>query len=100
MSKVANEELWPGIDSRFLLVIVAALRNKQLLRGPNLVSNQIQQNLERSNCPGRIKHGWSSSPFLNLNKVAWASRPVAWASAHVVTPTRIDRLNLQRMSRV
>ena len=29
----ASLEQWPGIDSRFHLVIVAALRNKQLLRG-------------------------------------------------------------------
>ena len=27
------EELWPGIDSRFRLIVVAALRAKQLLRG-------------------------------------------------------------------
>ena len=26
-------ELWPGIDSRFRLIVVAALRAKQLLRG-------------------------------------------------------------------
>jgi DNA-directed RNA polymerase subunit omega len=28
-------ELWPGIDSRFRLIVVAALRAKQLLRGAN-----------------------------------------------------------------
>src|SRR5215204_627569 len=27
------EELWPGIDSRFRLIVVAALRAKQLVRG-------------------------------------------------------------------
>lgn len=32
-SGVANEEQWPGIDSMYRLIIVAALRNKQLLRG-------------------------------------------------------------------
>jgi len=30
---IANEETWPGIDSRYRLIVVAALRNKQLLRG-------------------------------------------------------------------
>jgi DNA-directed RNA polymerase omega subunit len=32
---VATEELeqWPGIDSHFRLIIVAALRSKQLMRG-------------------------------------------------------------------
>lgn len=28
-----DAELWPGIDSRFRLIVVAALRAKQLLRG-------------------------------------------------------------------
>jgi len=29
----ASEEQWPGIDSRYRLIVVAALRSKQLLRG-------------------------------------------------------------------
>ncbi len=29
----AGEEQWPGIDSRYRLIAVAALRSKQLLRG-------------------------------------------------------------------
>ena len=29
----ADGEEWPGIDSRFRLIVVAALRNKELLRG-------------------------------------------------------------------
>lgn len=29
----ADEEQWPGIDSRYRLIVVAALRSKQLLRG-------------------------------------------------------------------
>ena len=29
----AGEEQWPGIDSRYRLIVVAALRSKQLLRG-------------------------------------------------------------------
>jgi DNA-directed RNA polymerase omega subunit len=32
-SHISNEEEWPGIDSRYRLIIVAALRSKQLLRG-------------------------------------------------------------------
>ena len=32
-SEVANDEFWPGIDSRFRLIIVAGLRTKQLLHG-------------------------------------------------------------------
>lgn len=33
LSLVADEEQWPGINSRYLLIIVATLRNKQLVRG-------------------------------------------------------------------
>jgi DNA-directed RNA polymerase omega subunit len=32
-SHISNEEQWPGIDSKFRLIVVAALRSKQLLRG-------------------------------------------------------------------
>jgi DNA-directed RNA polymerase omega subunit len=30
---ILNEDQWPGIDSRYRLIVVAALRSKQLLRG-------------------------------------------------------------------
>ena len=32
-SHISNEEEWPGIDSRYRLIVVAALRAKQLLHG-------------------------------------------------------------------
>jgi DNA-directed RNA polymerase omega subunit len=32
-SHISNEEVWPGIDSKFRLIVLAALRSKQLLRG-------------------------------------------------------------------
>ncbi|HEX8176462.1 MAG TPA: DNA-directed RNA polymerase subunit omega [Pyrinomonadaceae bacterium] len=32
-SHISNEEEWPGIDSKFRLIIIAALRSKQLLGG-------------------------------------------------------------------
>jgi DNA-directed RNA polymerase omega subunit len=32
-SHISNEEQWPGIDSRYRLIVVAALRAKQLLHG-------------------------------------------------------------------
>ena len=40
-SELTNEEQWPGIKSRYLLIIVAALRNKQLVRGslPRIEAN-------------------------------------------------------------
>ncbi|MBD0372867.1 MAG: DNA-directed RNA polymerase subunit omega [Pyrinomonadaceae bacterium] len=31
--RVAIEDEWPGIDSKFRLIVVAALRSKQLLSG-------------------------------------------------------------------
>ena len=32
-SHISNEEEWPGIDSRYRLIVVTALRAKQLVRG-------------------------------------------------------------------
>lgn len=32
-SHISNEETWPGVDSKFRLIIVAALRSKQLISG-------------------------------------------------------------------
>jgi DNA-directed RNA polymerase omega subunit len=39
---LANEGTWPGIDSRFRLIIVAGLRAKQLLHGskPRIETNK------------------------------------------------------------
>jgi DNA-directed RNA polymerase omega subunit len=33
MVRAASEEQWPGISSRYQLIVVAALRSKQLLHG-------------------------------------------------------------------
>ena len=33
LGNVANGQQWPGIDSNFLLIVVAGLRSKQLLHG-------------------------------------------------------------------
>jgi len=32
-SHISNEEQWPGVDSRYRLIVIAALRAKQLLHG-------------------------------------------------------------------
>jgi DNA-directed RNA polymerase omega subunit len=39
------EEQWPGIDSRYRLIVVAALRSKQLLRGatPRIVADPLKR---------------------------------------------------------
>jgi DNA-directed RNA polymerase omega subunit len=40
-SHISNEERWPGIDSRYRLIVVAALRSKQLVQGslPRIVAD-------------------------------------------------------------
>ena len=42
---MVNEEQWPGIDSRYRLIVVAALRSKQLLRGasPRIVADPLKR---------------------------------------------------------
>ena len=44
LTGVANEGTWPGIDSRFRLIIVAGLRAKQLLHGskPRIETNKAR----------------------------------------------------------
>jgi DNA-directed RNA polymerase omega subunit len=41
----ANGEQWPGIDSRYRLIVVAALRSKQLLRGapPRIAADPLKR---------------------------------------------------------
>ena len=41
----ASEEQWPGIDSRYRLIVVAALRSKQLVRGahPRIVADSLKR---------------------------------------------------------
>jgi len=45
LTGVANEGTWPGIDSRFRLIIVAGLRAKQLLHGskPRIEANKARR---------------------------------------------------------
>src|SRR5712691_7967693 len=45
LTGVANEGTWPGIDSRFRLIIVAGLRTKQLLHGskPRIEAHKARQ---------------------------------------------------------
>jgi len=40
-----SDEQWPGIDSRYRLIVVAALRSKQLLRGaaPRITANPLKR---------------------------------------------------------
>ena len=41
----AAEDQWPGIDSRYRLIVVAALRSKQLLRGaqPRIIADPLKR---------------------------------------------------------
>jgi DNA-directed RNA polymerase omega subunit len=43
-SHISNEEVWPGVDSRYRLIVVAALRSKQLLRG---AASRIEADAQR-----------------------------------------------------
>jgi DNA-directed RNA polymerase omega subunit len=43
-SHISNEEVWPGVDSRYRLIVVAALRSKQLQRG---AASRIEEDTQR-----------------------------------------------------
>jgi DNA-directed RNA polymerase omega subunit len=44
-NNAATEDEWPGIDSRYRLIVVAALRSKQLLRGapPRIAADPLKR---------------------------------------------------------
>jgi DNA-directed RNA polymerase omega subunit len=45
LNNAISGEQWPGIDSRYRLIVVAALRSKQLLRGasPRIVADPLKR---------------------------------------------------------
>ena len=57
-SHISNEEVWPGVDSRYRLIIVAALRSKQLLRGsPSRLEADSQRRKNTSIAIEEVKRG-------------------------------------------
>ena len=57
-SHISNEEEWPGIDSRYRLIVVAALRAKQLLRGSlPRIEGDLQRRRNTSIAIEEVKRG-------------------------------------------
>ncbi len=67
LTGVANEGTWPGIDSRFRLIIIAGLRTKQLLHGskPRIEVNQKRRR-NTSIALEEVKRGLV--PFIKVDK--------------------------------
>ncbi|HEY0378004.1 MAG TPA: DNA-directed RNA polymerase subunit omega [Pyrinomonadaceae bacterium] len=63
----ANDEQWPGIDSRYRLIVVAALRSKQLQRGaPPRVAADPMKRRNTSIALEEVKQGLIH--FRNIDK--------------------------------
>jgi DNA-directed RNA polymerase omega subunit len=45
LGNATDGQQWPGIDSRYRLIVIAALRSKQLLRGarPRIIADPLKQ---------------------------------------------------------
>ncbi|HEY0543757.1 MAG TPA: DNA-directed RNA polymerase subunit omega [Pyrinomonadaceae bacterium] len=45
LDSAADEQQWPGIDSRYRLIVIAALRSKQLQRGatPRIAADPLRR---------------------------------------------------------
>ncbi len=57
-SWVSQEEQWPGIDSRFRLIVVAALRSKQLQHGsPPRIETDPRRHRNTSIALEEVKQG-------------------------------------------
>ncbi len=67
LSGAASEGTWPGIDSRFRLIIVAGLRTKQLLHGSKpRIEVDKKRRRNTSIALEEVKRGLV--PFTNVNK--------------------------------
>lgn len=67
LTGVANEGTWPGIDSRFRLIIVAGLRTKQLLHGSKpRIEVDKQRRRNTSIAIEEVKRGLV--PFIKVDK--------------------------------
>ena len=66
--KDGHEEQWPGIDSMYRLIVVAAQRNKQLLRGarPRIEADVLKRK-NTSIALEEVKQGLV--PFTLMDKV-------------------------------
>lgn len=66
-SNAVSEGMWPGIDSRFRLIILAGLRTKQLLHGskPRIETDKARRR-NTSIALEEVKRGLV--PFRELNK--------------------------------
>lgn len=57
-SHISNEEEWPGIDSKFRLIVLAALRSKQLVRGsPPRIETDLRRRKTTSIALEEVKRG-------------------------------------------
>jgi len=66
-SHISNEEVWPGIDSRYRLIVVAALRSKQLKRGAHpRIDADPQRRKATSIALEEVKQGLV--PFVTINE--------------------------------
>jgi DNA-directed RNA polymerase omega subunit len=70
LTGVANEGTWPGIDSRFRLIIVAGLRTKQLLHGSKpRVEADLRRRRNTSIAVEEVKRGLVNFTKTPLKKV-------------------------------
>lgn len=72
---IMSEDQWPGIDSRYRLIIVAALRSKQLQRGasPRIVADP-RKHRNTSIALEEVKQGLIPFTVTDENKRAMAMR--------------------------
>lgn len=68
-SHISNEEVWPGVDSRYRLIVVAALRSKQLLRGSlPRIEVDVQRRKNTSIALEEVKRGLVPFTIISLDR--------------------------------
>jgi DNA-directed RNA polymerase omega subunit len=72
---VMSEDQWPGIDSRYRLIIVAAMRSKQLQRGASpRIGADPRKHRSTSIALEEVKQGLVPFTFTDEGKRAMAMR--------------------------
>lgn len=68
-SHISNEEIWPGVDSRYRLIVVAAQRSKQLLRGSQpRIEVDMQRRKNTSIALEEVKRGLVPFTIISLDQ--------------------------------
>lgn len=93
-SWIENEEQWPNIDSKFRLIIVAALRSKQLQHGsvPRIEAD-LGKRKNTSIAIEEVKQGLV--PYITINEIVPSLAPSPLSLSGIPRPSEANSLPIK-----